>query len=141
MCFILFMMYVLKNIDRKGSNIDYSIIEEYKTITDNILSQPANTSILMELIAYVRKIEDITLTNLEDKLQTIMDHILLLSNYYLLTNEEINRNNIAFQWYHKIPEILEDNRSMVESKIKEFQDALKGALLIFFQVSTMIFIF
>ncbi|KAF7398391.1 hypothetical protein HZH66_006288 [Vespula vulgaris] len=106
-------------------DIAENIIQEYKTITDNILSQPANTAVLMELIAYVRKIEDITLTNLEDELQTVMDHILLLSNYHLLTNEEINRNNTAFQWYHKIPEILEDNRLMVEIKMREFQDALK----------------
>lgn len=140
MCFILCIMYVLRDIDRKCSNTRYSIIQEYKTITDNILSQPANTAVLMELIAYVRKIEDITLTNLEDELQTVMDHILLLSNYHLLTNEEINRNNTAFQWYHKIPEILEDNRLMVEIKMREFQDALKGALLIFFQVFMIIFI-
>ncbi|XP_015178312.1 PREDICTED: dynein heavy chain 7, axonemal, partial [Polistes dominula] len=104
-----------------------SVIEEYKSIADRALSEPPNTAILMELIAYVRKVDDVTLANVENKLHIIMNYILLLTDYWLLTNEEIIRNNTAFQWYHKIPDILDESRLMLEDKMKEFQDALKGS--------------
>lgn len=69
---------------------------------------------------------DVSLKNLEKRLYEIIEHILLLSDYRVLTDAEINVNNVAFQWYHKMPEILEENEVIVANKTIEFQDALKG---------------
>jgi hypothetical protein len=80
----------------------------------------------MEMIDYMRNIEDFSLKNLEDKLREIIKNIIFLSEYWPLTDNEINNNNLAFQWYHKMPEILKNNKLTIENKTQEFQDALKG---------------
>lgn len=69
---------------------------------------------------------EVSLKNLENQLSDIMEHILMLSNYRLLTDTEINVNNEAFQWYHKIPQVLAENETIVANKTIEFQEALRG---------------
>lgn len=81
----------------------------------------------MELKSFIKTTIEVTLKNLEQKLYDIVEHILLLSNYRALEDNEIDINNAAFQWYHKIPEILEENESIVANKTVEFQEALRGA--------------
>ncbi|KAK2587842.1 hypothetical protein KPH14_003939 [Odynerus spinipes] len=116
---------LINRLVTKYQGVADNVIEEYRAITDRALSPPENTAALMELIAFVKKTEDVTLKNLESKLQIIMNHVLLLSNYYLLVEDEINKNTEAFQWFHKIPDVLDDNRTIVDNKMQEFQDSLK----------------
>lgn len=85
----------------------------------------------MELIDYMKKVEGFFLKQLENKLQNIIEVLGILSDYWILSEDEIRTNNIAFQWYHKIPQILEDNRIIVENKTQEFQDSLKSILVYF----------
>lgn len=80
----------------------------------------------MELIAFVRKSIDGTLKHLEIYLYEIIQYILLLSGYHVLTEAEINANNTAFQWYHKMPDVLAENELIVATKTMEFQEALRG---------------
>lgn len=89
----------------------------------------------MELIKFVQITSDVTVKKLEFKLLNVMEHILFLSDYWLLTQSEIRNNSMAFQWYHKIPQIFENNRVIVEKKTLEFQNALRGwhsTILLFF---------
>lgn len=97
-------------------------------ISDRALSTPNNTAELIVLKNFIKMILEVTLKNLEDKLREIIEHILILSNYHCITDYEIYTNNITFQWYHKIPHILEENESIVGYKTLEFQQALRGAL-------------
>ena len=84
----------------------------------------------MELIKFVRITSDVTLKNLELRLLDVIEHITFLSDYWLLTESEISNNNVAFQWYHRMSQILEDNRVIVENKTQEYQDALKGDIIL-----------
>ncbi|XP_076648121.1 dynein heavy chain at 36C [Halictus rubicundus] len=79
----------------------------------------------MDLIAFIRRSVDGSLKQLEADLYDIIQHILLLSDYHILTGAEIHSNNVAFQWYHKIPDILAENETMVAMKTVEFQEALR----------------
>jgi len=99
---------------------------EYEAISKRVLTPPVNTASLMELMTYVRTTSDVTLKKAEFKLMDVIDHIALLSDYWLFTKSEMDNNNVVFQWYHKIPKIFEDNRLMMEAKTLEFQNALKG---------------
>lgn len=83
----------------------------------------------MELIKFVRTSSDVTLKSLELRLLDVIEHVAFLSDYWLLTQSEIANNDVAFQWYHRMPQVLEDNRMIIESKTHEFQEALKGALV------------
>ncbi|XP_015440426.1 PREDICTED: LOW QUALITY PROTEIN: dynein heavy chain 7, axonemal [Dufourea novaeangliae] len=98
---------------------------EYESIAERALSTPADTSELMDLIDFVRKAVEGSLKLLEVELYDIIQHILLLSNYYVLTDAEVNANNMAFQWYHRIPDILIENQNIVATKTVEFQEALR----------------
>lgn len=90
----------------------------------------------MELIKFIQITNDVTIKRLELKLLNVTEHILFLSDYWLLTESEIRNNSMAFQWYHKIPQIFEDNRVIVEKKTQEYQNALRGwhsaTILLFF---------
>nr|XP_012148645.1 PREDICTED: dynein heavy chain 7, axonemal [Megachile rotundata] len=99
--------------------------EEYEAISERALSIPTNTASLMELKDFIRVAIEVSLKNLEIRLYDIVEHIIMLSNYRLLTDHEIKINNEAFQWYHKVPHILAENETIVANKTIEFQDALK----------------
>lgn len=88
----------------------------------------------MELIDYMKKVEGLFLKQLENKLQNIIEVLGVLSDYWILTEDEIRTNNVAFQWYHKIPQILEDNRIIIENKTQEFQDSLKSIIFYLFSI-------
>ncbi|KOX76420.1 Dynein heavy chain 7, axonemal [Melipona quadrifasciata] len=101
------------------------VTEQYQSISDRALSMPANAAELMELKSFIKITREVTLKTLEQNLYQIIEHILLLSDYRLLSDIEIITNNEAFQWYHKVPDILEENESIVAIKTLEFQQALR----------------
>lgn len=103
-----------------------SAIAEYEAIAERALSPPPNTAELMKLIKFVQTTSDVSLKSLELRLLDIIDHIAFLSDYWLLTENEISNNNTAFQWYHKMLQILEDSRMIIENKTREYQEALRG---------------
>lgn len=85
----------------------------------------------MELIDYMKNVEQFSLKNIGTKLREILESVVFLSDYWVLTEEEIDANNVVFQWYHKMPEILENNKVLIENKTQEFQEALKGTYYMF----------
>ncbi|KAH0950776.1 hypothetical protein HN011_006322 [Eciton burchellii] len=116
---------LLQYLIDKYQNLVTSATVEYEAISKRVLTPPVDTASLMELITYVRTASDITLKKLEFDLMDVIDHIALLSDYWLFTKSEMDNNNVAFQWYHRIPKIFQDNRLMIEVKTLEFQNALR----------------
>lgn len=106
--------------------IVFSVTAEYETISKRVLTPPTDTAGLLELTKFVKRSSEITLKTLENKLLDVIEHIMMLSDYWLLTEIEISTNNVAFQWYHKMSQIYEENRLIIENKTQEFQDVLKG---------------
>ncbi|XP_067216276.1 dynein axonemal heavy chain 7 [Linepithema humile] len=102
-----------------------NVIAEYEAISEQALTPPPNTAALMKLIKFVQTTSDVTLKSLELRLLDVIEHIAFLSDYWLLTEGEISNNSTAFQWYHRMPQILEDNRLIIENKTQEYQDALR----------------
>ncbi|OXU28216.1 hypothetical protein TSAR_011727, partial [Trichomalopsis sarcophagae] len=108
-----------------------SASEEYQAITEHAESFPQNTAALMEMIDYMKKVEDYSLKKLENKLREILGSIIFLSDHWLMSEDEISSNNSVFQWYHKMPEVLENSKITIENKTQEFQDALRARYLKF----------
>ncbi|KAJ8670547.1 hypothetical protein QAD02_001806, partial [Eretmocerus hayati] len=108
-----------------------SVIEEYQSIIERAESYPQNTAALMELISYMKKVESQKLAILEDSLLHILKKLVMLSGFWVLTESEINTNNTAFQFYHKMPDILENSRVIIENKTQEFQESLRARYLKF----------
>ncbi|XP_078046876.1 dynein axonemal heavy chain 7-like [Augochlora pura] len=116
---------LIDNLVNKYQLIAVRAAEEYEAIADRALGTPANTAALTELIAFVRKSVDGSLKQLEVNLYDILQHVLLLSDYHVLADAEVDANNTAFQWYHRFPDILAENEVLVATKTVEFQEALR----------------
>ncbi|XP_044001131.1 dynein axonemal heavy chain 7-like isoform X2 [Aphidius gifuensis] len=99
--------------------------KEYEAIAEKAMSHPVNTAGLMEQIDFMKKIEDKHLQNLEDILDEIITNIIFLSDYWLLSTDEISTNNSVFTWYHRMPKIFEDNLKIINDKTIEFKASLK----------------
>lgn len=99
--------------------------EEYQAISDKALTEPKNTAELMALIEYVKHIETVVIFEMEDRLREVMNYILFLSDYIILTPIEIRQNSQTFLWYSRMAQVFEDNRQIVKLKTVEYQKNLK----------------
>lgn len=75
------------------------IFEEYSTISNTLLTPPTDTAGLMELIAYNKKVENILLSEMEDKLRIVMKYMMFLGDYTNFTPLEMKANNQSFHWW------------------------------------------
>lgn len=118
--------FLLGDLNFRDSLFASSVLAEYEAIAERALTPPPNTAALMKLIKFVQTTSDVTLKSLELRLLDVIEHIAFLSDYWLLTESEISNNSTAFQWYHRMPQILDDSRLIIENKTQEYQDALRG---------------
>lgn len=80
----------------------------------------------MDLMEFMKTAELYSLPKLDSKLIEIIRTVIFLSDFRLISEEEIEMNNSVFQWYHRMPKILDNNKIMMENKLQEFQEVLKG---------------
>ncbi|XP_053995911.1 dynein axonemal heavy chain 7-like isoform X3 [Hylaeus anthracinus] len=102
-----------------------AIGDDYQYIVDRALSIPANTMELMQLKEFIRVTETETGFRLENRLKEVIKYLVFLSDYSALSPVELKTNNFAFQWYHKLPEVLEQHRDIIASKSGEYQKSLR----------------
>lgn len=87
-----------------NKNICYpsSIYDEYNLISNTLLTPPPDTASLMELIAYIKKVEDVLVDDMEDKLRNVMRYIMFLGDYTIFSPLELKANNQTFHWSVKL---------------------------------------
>lgn len=76
----------------------YRIYDEYATIANTLLTPPVDTAALMVLIDYMKKVEDVLLDEMEDKLRNVMRYIVFLGDYTNFTPLELKSNNQTYHW-------------------------------------------
>lgn len=76
----------------------FSIYDEYSLIANTLLTPPQDTAALMVLIDYCKKVEQVLLDEMEDKLRNVMRYIIFLSDYTAFTPLEMKANNQTFHW-------------------------------------------
>ncbi|CAB3230574.1 unnamed protein product [Arctia plantaginis] len=102
-----------------------AIYDEYYGISTKLLTPPADTAALMDLIAYIKTVEDTIVTEMEDKLRDVMQYIVFLGDYTTFTPLEIKANNQCFHWYARLPGIIEESKVICDHKKIEYQELLK----------------
>ncbi|KAH9642760.1 hypothetical protein HF086_010413, partial [Spodoptera exigua] len=102
-----------------------AIYDEYAVIANTLLTPPGNTAALMDLMAYVKKVEDVLLADMEDKLRNVMRYIVFLGDYTNFTPLELKSNNQTFHWYARMPGIIEEAKNICDQKKSEYQELLK----------------
>lgn len=78
----------------------FRIGEEYEAMARRARSVPPNSAELVKLRSFVHEAETEIVFQLEDRLREILQYIIFLSDYSLLTPVEIKTNNFAFKWYN-----------------------------------------
>ncbi|XP_031352178.1 dynein heavy chain 7, axonemal-like isoform X1 [Photinus pyralis] len=78
----------------------------------------------MDLLAYCKETETVTLRQLEKELGVVLKYIIFLSDHTLFTPVEIKHNNTAFLWNIRMPKVIEEHRQIVDVKVVEFQQLL-----------------
>ncbi|XP_012251165.2 dynein axonemal heavy chain 7-like isoform X2 [Athalia rosae] len=100
------------------------ICDEYESIADQALSTPPDTHELIQLISFVKKAESEMVVLLEEKLKKVLQYIIFLSDYSLLTPVEIKTVNAAFHWCYRMPSVFNEHRDIVAQKTIEYQEIL-----------------
>ncbi|XP_046587391.1 dynein axonemal heavy chain 7-like [Neodiprion lecontei] len=100
------------------------ICEEYEAIADQALCTPPGTPELMQLIKFVKKAETELVFLLEERLREVLQYIIFLTDYSLLTPVEIKSVNAAFHWCYRMPSVFEEHREIVAQKTIEYQEVL-----------------
>ncbi|XP_072937032.1 dynein axonemal heavy chain 7 [Epargyreus clarus] len=116
---------LLRRMTEDYQNMIKAIYDEYSTIATTLLTPPPDTAALMELIEYYKKVEDLMVADMEDKLRNVMRYIMFLGDYTTFTPLEMKANNQTFHWYARLPGVIEESKVICDQKKIEYQELLK----------------
>jgi len=105
-----------------------SLCEEFEEIAQKALTVPANTKELMELNAYVKKVESETMYALEKKLITARTTLAFLVEHTHLSSAELLSNTNTFTWSDRLPNIVDEHRAIYAEKRTQYEEGLKVCL-------------
>ncbi|XP_052421590.1 dynein axonemal heavy chain 7 [Carassius gibelio] len=101
------------------------LCEEYDTISNKALRNPSDTQELMELKAYVMKVEAEEMPQLEMKLQESNSRLCFLVDYVTFSLTDIQLNSKTFQCHGRMPSVFDQHRQIIQEKTNQFQNGLK----------------
>nr|XP_033800562.1 dynein heavy chain 7, axonemal [Geotrypetes seraphini] len=102
-----------------------SLCSDFEKIAENALTTPQNTHELMELKAYVKKVESRDMVLMEHKLLEAKNRLAFLVDYASFSPGDIRLNSNTFQWYGRMGDIFEEHKKMVKEKTEQYQDGLR----------------
>ncbi|XP_006878990.1 PREDICTED: dynein heavy chain 7, axonemal [Elephantulus edwardii] len=109
--------------DHQEANI--RLCDEFERIAEKALSTPPNTAELMEVKAYIQKVETTDMIELEQRLVDSKNCLAFLIECATFSPADIRLNNNVFQWYARMGEIFEEHRKIVKEKTEQYQEGLK----------------
>lgn len=101
------------------------LCDEFEEIAQKALTTPANTKELMELKAYVEKVESETLYALEKKLIHAKKKLVFLIEYSDFSSAEMRFNAHTFTWLDRMPSVIAEHRDIIAEKQNQYQKGLK----------------
>nr|XP_051704293.1 dynein axonemal heavy chain 7 isoform X3 [Oryctolagus cuniculus] len=101
------------------------LCDEFEKIAEKALSTPPNTAELMEMKAYIQKVEGVDMLELEQRLVDSKNCLAFLIEHANFSPTDIRLNNNVFQWYGRMGEIFDEHRKIVKEKTEQYQEGLK----------------
>lgn len=102
-----------------------SLCDDYEQIAEKALTTPANTEQLMELKAYIEKVESDIIFKMEKRLYASQERLAFLSDFAQFSPAEIRLNANVFMWHGRMPAIFEEHKLIISEKRSQYEDALK----------------
>ncbi|XP_043848111.1 dynein axonemal heavy chain 7 [Dromiciops gliroides] len=116
---------LIAKVFKDHQELNMKLCEEFEMIAEKALSTPPNTAELMELKAYIQKVETTDMIELGQKLVDAKNCLAFLIECANFSPADIRLNNNVFQWYGRMGEIFEEHRKIIKEKTEQYQDGLK----------------
>ncbi|XP_051046156.1 dynein axonemal heavy chain 7 [Phodopus roborovskii] len=110
---------------RDHQEVNTRLCEEFEKIAEKALSTPPNTAELMEMKAYIQKVESTDMVELGQRLVDSKNCLAFLIECVNFSPADIRLNNSVFQWYARMGEIFDEHRKIIKDKTEQYQEGLK----------------
>ncbi|XP_076449948.1 dynein axonemal heavy chain 7-like [Babylonia areolata] len=101
------------------------LCDDYENIAEKALTTPSNTDELMELKAYIEKVESDTIFTLEKRLYASKERLTFLTDCAQFSPAEMRVNAQVFMWHGRMPSVFEEHKLIMAEKRQQFEEALK----------------
>ncbi|KAK9410832.1 Dynein axonemal heavy chain 7 [Crotalus adamanteus] len=116
---------IIGKMFKDHQDLNTRLCDEFERIAERALSTPSNTHELMEFKAYIEKVEQVDMLEMELKLIDVKNSLAFLIECANFSPVDIRLNNSVFQWYGRMGEIFEEHRKIIKEKTEQFQEGLK----------------
>ncbi|XP_041433138.1 dynein heavy chain 7, axonemal isoform X2 [Xenopus laevis] len=105
--------------------VNKMLCDEFERIAEKALSTPTSTHELMDLKAFITKVEGQQMLELEQRLVDAKNRLIFLVDYTIFSPSDIRLNNSTFHWHNRMEDIFEEHKRIVKEKTEQFQEELK----------------
>uniref|UniRef100_A0AAQ5XW12 EF-hand domain-containing protein n=1 Tax=Amphiprion ocellaris TaxID=80972 RepID=A0AAQ5XW12_AMPOC len=106
-------------------DINKKLCDEFEKISEKALSTPPDTQKLMELKAYVNKVETTEMPQLEQRLADSNKQLCYLIDFVTLSPADMKLNAETVHWFKRMPSIFREHQKIVTEKTEQYQSGLK----------------
>uniref|UniRef100_A0A3B4YVU2 Dynein axonemal heavy chain 7 n=1 Tax=Seriola lalandi dorsalis TaxID=1841481 RepID=A0A3B4YVU2_SERLL len=105
--------------------LNKKLCNEFEKIAEKALSTPPDTQTLMELKAYMNKVETTELPMLEQRLADSNTQLCFLMDFVTLSPMDMKLNTETIQWVKRMPSIFKEHQQIITEKTEQYQSGLK----------------
>ncbi|TDH07133.1 hypothetical protein EPR50_G00120640 [Perca flavescens] len=105
--------------------INKKLCNEFENIAEKALSTPTDTQKLMELQAFMNKVETTEMPLLEQRLADSNTQLCYLMDFVTLSALDMELNTKTIQWLERMPSIFKEHRQIISEKTEQYQSGLK----------------
>ncbi|XP_030613861.1 dynein heavy chain 7, axonemal isoform X2 [Archocentrus centrarchus] len=102
-----------------------NLCDEFELISEKALSTPPDIQKLMELKAYINKVETTEMPLLQQRLADSITQSCFLVEFVTLSPLDMEHNAETIQWFQRMPSIFQEHGQIVTEKTEQFQSGLK----------------
>uniref|UniRef100_A0A8D0ADE4 Dynein axonemal heavy chain 7 n=1 Tax=Sander lucioperca TaxID=283035 RepID=A0A8D0ADE4_SANLU len=105
--------------------INKKLCNEFENIAEKALSTPTDTQKLMELQAFMNKVETTEMPLLEQRLADSNTQLCFLMDFVTLSPLDMELNTKTIQWLERMPSIFKEHQQIISEKTEQYQSGLK----------------
>lgn len=102
----------------------FRINEDFSVIQTIALTPPKNTKELVNLKKYIIEVKRDVIPELNERVDMMISYELFLSDYTLITNDELKHNGKIYYWLTFIDYVFEENTKLIIQITKELHKSL-----------------